>query len=174
MDEMLFRNRYRIPSARMQGWDYGGGGAYSVTICTLDRICCFGEISAGNLLPSPLGEIVAEEWVETARIRPYVELDAWAVMPNHFHGILFIQPPRISESSRPLGTIIGQFKGACSRRIWGMGRSEFAWQSRFFDQIIRDEKSLLRLRKYILENPLHWESDQLHPDASPPNVETPR
>ena len=33
---------------------------------------------------SDLGKVVAEEWEETARRRPFVTLDAWIVMPNHF------------------------------------------------------------------------------------------
>lgn len=41
-----FRNKYRIQSARMQGYDYGTHGLYFVTICTKDRINYFGEITA--------------------------------------------------------------------------------------------------------------------------------
>jgi hypothetical protein len=29
----LFRNRYRIPSARLAGWDYRQSGMYFVTVC---------------------------------------------------------------------------------------------------------------------------------------------
>ena len=72
----LFRNRYRVPSARMRGWDYGGGGAYFVTICARNRTCYFGEIVDGRFSPSPLGEIVAEEWQETSKVRLYVDLDS--------------------------------------------------------------------------------------------------
>jgi REP-associated tyrosine transposase len=122
----------------MKGWDYGRGGAYFVTICTQGRICCFGDIAEGQVIHSPLGQIVAEEW-----------------------------------APRPLGTIIGQFKGACTHRIWASDRRDFAWQPRFWDHVIRDEESLQRLRKYILENPLRWEEDRLHPNA-PPTDETSR
>lgn len=159
MDDLLFRNRYRSPSARLPGWNYGRGGSYCVTICTQNRECCFGEIHEGKMIPSPDGTIVAEEWEETARRRPYLHLDAWIVMPNHFHGILFIDPPGLGDHARSLGSMIGHFKGACSRRIWAEGRNSFAWQERFFDQIIRDEESLIRFRKYIVENPLHWRGD---------------
>jgi putative transposase len=112
---------------------------------------------------SELGQIVAEEWVEMARRRPSVALDAWIVMPNHFHGILCIDPPRLTERPLPLGEVVGHFKGACTRRIRATGRRDFAWQARFFDQIIEDEGMLVRFRRYILENPLHWEKDRHHP-----------
>ena len=32
--DQKFRNKYRIPSAQLQAWDYGSNGAYFVTICT--------------------------------------------------------------------------------------------------------------------------------------------
>ena len=115
------------------------------------------------MIPSTDGQIVGEEWEETARRRPYLHLDAWVVMPNHFHGILFIEPPSLGGRPRPLGSIIGLFKGACSSRIWAEGRRDFAWQDRFFDQIIQDEETLIRFRKYIVENPLQWDRDKHHP-----------
>lgn len=39
-----FKNKYRIPSARLQNWDYASEGAYFITICTKDRVHYFGEI----------------------------------------------------------------------------------------------------------------------------------
>jgi len=43
-----FRNKYRIQSARLQGYDYGSNGMYFVTICTQNRLHCFGEITESN------------------------------------------------------------------------------------------------------------------------------
>ncbi|HNY62119.1 MAG TPA: hypothetical protein PLH70_00280 [Bacteroidales bacterium] len=31
-----FRNKYRVPSTRLQNWDYRSPGAYYITICTHD------------------------------------------------------------------------------------------------------------------------------------------
>lgn len=39
-----FQQKYRIPSARLKGYDYGSNGLYFVTICTHQRIHYFGEI----------------------------------------------------------------------------------------------------------------------------------
>jgi putative transposase len=165
MSDILFRNRFRIPSARLPNWDYGRGGVYCVTICTSYRICWFGEIAEGRMDLSEAGGIVGEEWEEMARRRPYVQLDSWVVMPNHFHGILHIEPPRLSGRERPLGNLIGHFKGACSQRIRALGHARFAWQARFFDQIVRDEDTLKRFRGYIRDNPARWEKDKHHPNA---------
>ena len=32
-----FKNKYRVESARLYGYDYGQNGAYFITICTKDR-----------------------------------------------------------------------------------------------------------------------------------------
>lgn len=47
-----FQNKYRIQSARLQGYDYGANGAYYVTICTKNRKCLFGEIVETGNCPS--------------------------------------------------------------------------------------------------------------------------
>ena len=38
--------------------------------------------------------------------------------------------------------------------------SDFIWQSRFHDHIIRDEESYRKIREYILNNPKRWGTDK--------------
>ena len=177
----LFKNKYRIESARLPGWDYTAEGYYYVTICTKNRLHYFGCVVNDDLLLHPMGEIVAEEWLRTPTLRSNVEVDEWVVMPNHMHGILVItrRIPSKSETfqrntqdsetfqrnvstlkANSLGSIIGQFKGACTKRIWEEIDPEFGWQTRFWDRIIRDAAELDRARAYIRNNPLNWEKDQ--------------
>ncbi|MCL4547958.1 MAG: hypothetical protein M1495_05255 [Bacteroidetes bacterium] len=40
----------------------------------------------------------------------------------------------------------------------------FAWQPRFYDRIIRNEKELYNIRRYIKQNPLRWELDKDKPE----------
>ena len=42
------------------------------------------------------------------------------------------------------------------------------WQRNDWEHIIRNERSLNRIREYIENNRARWEEDQLHPVA-PPN-----
>jgi len=60
--------------------------------------------------------------------------------------------------SQCLGAIMNQFKRACTVRIRNAGLPHFAWQTRFYDRIIRHEQSLHALRHYIGQNPMHWKS----------------
>ena len=56
----LFKNKYRIESVRLKGWDYANAGWYFVTICTKERECALGEIVASEMYLSPLGEIACQ------------------------------------------------------------------------------------------------------------------
>ncbi len=85
-----FRNKYRIPSARLQTWDYGNNGAYFITICTNDREHYFGEISDNTMQLNEMGTMAGQFWEEIPVHFPYIELGEFVVMPNHTHGILII------------------------------------------------------------------------------------
>jgi putative transposase len=168
----LYKNKYRIESARCEHWDYAANGYYFVTICTQNRECFFSEVEGNEMYLSAIGEIVAEEWYKTAQIRPNVELDEWIVMPNHLHGIIviknqFLETKRFHRNvstarlkSDSLGAIVGQFKSVCTKRIRGEGFASFGWQTRFYDSIIRQQTSLENVRKYIVNNPRKWELDR--------------
>jgi putative transposase len=56
-----YQNKYRIPSARLQNWDYGSNAAYFVTICTKNREHFFGEIVDGEMHLNDIGKIVELE-----------------------------------------------------------------------------------------------------------------
>ena len=179
----LYRSKYRVDSTRLRDWDYSSTGWYFITVCTKNRVLLFGDIDDGAMRLSPVGEIVADEWRRTEQIRQNVTLDESVVMPNHIHGILVIDDAShesnlaetsqrgvstiISSSGRTwkpgvLGAIVNQFKSVCTKRIRAAGHREFAWQPRFHDHIIRDERSLDEIRKYIRENPMKWELDRYY------------
>lgn len=186
----LYKNKYRVESARLKNWDYSTPGYYFVTICAYQRECFFGDVVNGEMRLSPAGEIVADEWMKTESIRPNVKMDVWVIMPNHVHGIIIIthrvgddhrrvetlwhnvstnnaqsdadasknNPSRLKRNS--LGSIVGQIKIQCTKRIRASGIAEFDWQERFWDEILWDEKSLANVRRYIETNPANWERDR--------------
>ncbi len=165
----LFKNKYRIESARLKGWDYSAAGYYFVTICTRWRVCCLGDILDAEAHLSPIGEIVAEEWLKTQEVRKNVRMDEWIVMPNHVHGIIVIEyaiqnkktdtnPSRLKPNT--IGSMIGQIKSNATKRIRAAGFADFDWQERFWDEIIWDERGLNNVREYIRNNPAKWEQDR--------------
>ncbi|NJL77405.1 MAG: transposase [Saprospiraceae bacterium] len=86
-----FQNKYRIESARLQGWDYRSAGAYFITICTHHRVHHFGECKDGRMKLSTMGLIVQGCWYEIPRLNHQVRLGEFIVMPNHVHGILMLE-----------------------------------------------------------------------------------
>jgi len=85
-----FQNKFRIPSARLQNWDYGWSAAYFVTICTANRECYFGDIQDHKMILSDTGIIADILWSEIQKHFQNITLDAFVVMPNHVHGIIII------------------------------------------------------------------------------------
>ena len=82
-------------SIRLKGYDYAQEGLYFITICCQDRIHRFGEVilnahCIAEMRLNPCGQIAFDEWYNTAKIRPNIELGAFVVMPNHIHGIVHI------------------------------------------------------------------------------------
>ncbi|MEP0861422.1 MAG: transposase [Ignavibacterium sp.] len=165
-----FKNKYRIESSRLQSWDYRNGGYYYITIVTKGHRNYFGEVKDGIITLNEYGKIVESEWMNCKTLRNYVELDEWIIMPNHLHGILIIDKDKVFNEEEiksrllkdSLGSIIGQYKSKCTKTIRSLGETEFQWQERFYDHIIRNEQSLNKIRNYIRLNPMKWELDQYY------------
>jgi REP element-mobilizing transposase RayT len=99
-------------------------------------------------------------------------------MPNHLHGIIIIakqepQPNSANQElnlqgtkSNSLGAIIQNFKSISTRKIKRINQnsSMLIWQRNYYEQIIRDDRTLQKIRQYITDNPLNWESDRLTPN----------
>jgi len=172
-----YKNKYRIPSARLPDWDYGSAALYFITICTYNRQHYFGNILDGKMQLSEIGKIVEIEWLKTFEIRQDMNLTKgeYVVMPNHFHAIIGIgenpynmnqdinsansQKNKFGPQSKNLASIIRGFKSAVTitaRKI----NPEFQWQSRFHDNVVRNDDSYHRISNYIIKNPTNWKEDK--------------
>jgi putative transposase len=80
-------------SIRLKGYDYAQPGAYFVTICVQGRECLLGEIADHTLRLNAIGAMVQAEWQQLPQRFPEISLDAFVIMPNHMHGLLFLAPP---------------------------------------------------------------------------------
>jgi putative transposase len=220
----LFRNKYRISTARLQTWNYADNGMYFITICTANRECFFGDIvndnnaehiNAGDVnavninvetrciasLPRPLqykmvlndlGKKVEVEWSKTSELRPDMNLalGEHVVMPNHFHGIIWIgenqfnttvyenvlagetlhtgsgsisnaSKNRFGPQSKNLASIIRGFKSAVTSYA-RINDIAFNWQGRFHEHIIRNNDEYSRIATYIKKNPNNWTDDKFY------------
>ena len=180
-DNALFKGKYRIKSARHPYWDYSSDGYYFVTICAKNREEFFGEIKNGIMTLNEMGCIANGQWEKTAKLRQNVYLDEWIIMPNHVHGIIIINNATVETHCNAslqrwdynqfgpqrnnLASIVRGFKSSVKRICNKNGHQNFSWQPRFYDHIIRNEKSLDDIREYIRFNPLKWEFDRNNPEG---------
>jgi putative transposase len=81
-----------------------------------------------------------------------------------------IKPGAINRAPT-LGVIIRAYKAVSTQLIRRCAAPEFAWQRNYYEHIVRDEKSLNRIREYILANPARWDLDRENPAATTPEAD---
>ena len=167
----------RRTTTRLECWDYAQGAYYYITICTKGQYPHFGIIHDGHMHLSPVGEHAQACLSAIHDHFPHVELDYCVVMPNHIHAILIfdnspfgrktnmqVMSPVPTPKAGSVGHVLSCYKAAVTKWCRENDYSEFAWQPRFYDHIIRNEKSLYLIRRYIENNPLQWEFERESPE----------
>lgn len=172
---------YDRRSLRLAGHDYSGKGAYFVTICANGRDPIFGTIKRHGVLLSEIGLTADEEWIRTGLMREEVTLDEYVIMPNHMHAVVWIterhqsregdvgahsNAPLPKRHPHSLGSIVSGFKGAVTRRAREITSepSLVVWQRNYYERVVRNERQLNALRRYIRLNPERWILDEYHVD----------
>ncbi|MBK05157.1 MAG: transposase [Deltaproteobacteria bacterium] len=166
--------KHNRQSTRAKGHDYTQECTYFITLVTWRRRHLFGEIVDGEMQVSPWGEIVTEEWEKSAQLRPYIRLDEYVVMPDHFHALVHFdnttqtdQPTQPSNSpcilngakKQSLGAVVGNFKASVTRRIRTHTENPYlrVWLRNYYDSIVHTSRAYPRVRQYIKNNPQKWE-----------------
>ncbi|MGK7879848.1 MAG: transposase [Crocosphaera sp.] len=162
-------------SMRLKNYDYSQAGAYFITICTQHKQCIFGDIKKGKMRLNHLGAIADQYWQQIPKHFSNTALDVYIIMPNHLHGILWIvkdvqnnqQPRKFGNIVKgSISSIIRSYKAVVTQKIkkvCEITETALIWQKRYYDQIIRNEKMLNNIRKYIIDNPINWEQDEEKP-----------
>jgi len=86
----VYKEKYRVESTRLTGWDYRSRGWYFVTLCAQNHACIFGEVVDGEVHRSRVGLIAESDLRSLAGHYDNVQVDAYVVMPNHVHAIVMI------------------------------------------------------------------------------------
>jgi putative transposase len=184
--------RHHRRSVRLKRYDYTGGNVYFVTICAYQKECLFGTIDKGEINLNTAGECVRKAWLGTADKRTNIRLDDFVIMPNHFHGILWLlrrgtacraheihdevnilgaasRAPTFEQFGKPvhdsLPTIIRSFKSAATKLINESRNTPGSpiWQRNYYEHVIRSHKELRQTSEYIRSNPAHWHNDEENP-----------
>jgi REP element-mobilizing transposase RayT len=146
---------------RLRDYDYSQGGVYFITICTKNKNPILWDSNVGTTIGRPplsiQGQIVDNAVNGIQTIYPSAEIDKYVIMPNHVHLLirLFDNDWQATTVTK-ISMIIQNFKGYVCKQIGAK-----IWQARFYDHIIRNEQDYLACWKYIDENPLKWQDDEL-------------
>jgi putative transposase len=144
----------RRAGARAPTFECLSPSAYRITLCTAGRARLFGTVGEGGVILSPAGRVVQVEWLRTSFLRPAVRLDAYVVMPDHFHGILLLDG---SELAGSVGSIVAGFKAGSALRINQLRGTPggIVWQRGCHERPVRPSE-LDGVREHIRNNPLRW------------------
>ena len=110
---------------------------------------------------TPLGQILSEEWLNLPNYFKNIFIDEFVIMPNHIHGIIFIQN-HFDKAEINLSQIIQSLKSRTSTRYLkyvkenNLGKMGQIWKRSYYDRVIRDEDALYEIRTYIRFNPMKW------------------
>ena len=160
---------------RLKNYDYSEYGAYFITICTDKRRKILSKIDdidlkivgEGFSLPqlTQYGEIV-DKWLKLIPQKyPNVAVDYYVIMPNHIHLLLsVIKEDGRGNPSPTISSVIGWFKYNATKEINQLRNitNEKIFQRSYYDHIVRNQKDYAEISKYIYENPLKWELDELY------------
>ncbi len=175
--------------------DYHAQRFYMITLAVRDRCPVLGRLVHGTsacddarIELSKMGQVVADEWAGISHYYPQVGVIAGQVMPDHFHGILYVR----ENVPFHLGQVIKGFKLGCNRKLRlllektamesplaGEGSDSlrsFAailsqskgcyslWEDGYNDLILHNYSTLNKWKAYIQDNPRRLAIRRLHPD----------
>ena len=95
--------------------NYYGRHIYMLTLAVEGRRPLLGTLEGdektARVIPTPLGKEVVRCWVAIPKYHPEVKLLAFQLMPDHLHGLLFVQ----EEMEEHLGQVVSGFKAGCNK-----------------------------------------------------------
>ncbi len=170
---------------RKASHDYRGKGIYMITLCTHERKAVLGTLRGSDerhelpwVEPSELGRNVILAWRDTQHYYPKVQVIAYQLMPDHFHGILYVT----EDIPQHLGQIVNGFKIGCNRAVRRLLAKAEAmpqptpataspkplslplWEKGYHDRILSGRDQLQHMINYVHDNPRRLWLKRQRPD----------
>ena len=162
---------------RMSARDYAEMAAYFVTFRVERGAPALARIEGGRVSLTRLGSLVDECWKAIPKHLQGWDLDAYVIMPDHFHGIVYAVDPGRGKAGESLactrtageltelgakqrvtlGVLVGQVKSVVSKAAWERHGvpAGMLWQRGYHERVIRSG-TVDAYRRYIAMNPVRW------------------
>ena len=183
----------KIPTMhrRMVDHDYQERRMYMITMVTEGRRPLLGTVVGRSdglpgtpdeprTVPTELGSRVAQCWHEIAVRYPQIDVLALQLMPDHFHGILFVK----ERLDRPLGKVLLGFKQGCNKAFRALVPSVLSvaviqqqtqqqrcdrkhgllFEPNYNDKVLLQAGQLKRWNDYLRDNPRRLLMKREYPD----------
>ena len=125
------------------GWRYDCKCNYMITLVTQPRRSLFGQLREWGVERNEIGKAVYDAWQAVERRFPGVRATYNAIMPDHFHGIVYVTQDGLAD----LEEVVAWFAAECERRA---GRR--LWAPLWRDSICLARGQLHRQIYYVLSN----------------------
>jgi len=124
----------RRKEIRLKNYDYTQDGYYFVTICTHKQ--------KPNITEHK--DVVKQILFSLPERFSGLNIDLYVLMPTHIH-VIFV----FEGMKRSLSEVVRVFKALVTHKI-----KQNLWQRNYYEHVIRNEKALQNIRKYMENNPL--------------------
>lgn len=128
----------------LYGWDYTARSMYMITLVTSPRSDIFGACREWGIERSAVAKAVYDAWMAIPRAFPTVKQGLYSIMPDHFHGILFLT----EAGSCALDDVVCSFAEDAEQRA---GRR--LWDDGYHESVCLAKGQLKRMANYIMANP---------------------
>ena len=166
---------------RCVGHDYQQRQMYMITMVTEGRQPLLGRVvgrsdslpespDEPHTEPTELGRRVEQCWMEITMRYPQISNLAFQLMPDHFHGILFVK----EHLDRPLGKVLLGFKQGCNKAFRELVPSVAVVQQQtergllfahgYNDRLLLKAGQLKCWQEYLRDNPRRLLMKREHPD----------
>lgn len=163
-------------------------GWFFITFQVAFNKSALGVIVDKKCVLNELGQAVEAAWLSQPEHTPALKLDAFVVMPNHFHAVCKISGGAVTPTHDSMGAVapshsivvpLSPRRGGELSRIIGLFKSYTThlyyklkatgkcvdigpslWADSFYDNLIASKEELERIQRYIAENPARWNDDR--------------
>ena len=126
------------------------------------------ELGEYTIMPNHVHGIIRINPVETRHAlspSPPAQSGRIEIGPDETVHALSLHPRFRNQGRNTISAMVGSYKSAVTKSAHLID-TDFGWQTRFHDHVIRNHEEYIRISNYIKHNPSNWKDDKFFNDPS--------